>query len=62
MIKPFITKNQRKAQAKMMIIAGQVLKLAIQETKTATPKEIIESIDTVLDNLNTRKAFLETRQ
>lgn len=59
--KPIITDRQRASQALSMKSAKSILDVAILEMETATPDEIAQTLDVVLENLAKVKTFLATR-
>lgn len=62
MSKSVITDRQWKAQEKRLTVALEILKLAIEETGTATPDETSQTIDVVLEIVNGVNNFLKTRE
>lgn len=60
--KPVITDRQRQSQRKSLINAKKILELAILEIRTATPGEVSQNIDTVLEILHGANKFLKTRE
>lgn len=62
MAKPIITDRQRKAQEIGLTNALELLKVAIGETRTATPDETSQTIDIVLGIVSGVNDFLKTRE
>lgn len=62
MMEQKITARQREAQASKLFDAKQLLKIAIAECNTATPDEISQTIDVVLEILTGVNQFLKSRK